>query len=255
MTLLHSISVTILTRNSEKYLPRCLDALTGFDEVIVLDNGSTDSTLRLVTGYANVRLIEHPFIGFGPLKNLAVSSARNEWILSVDSDEIVTAKLLDELRTLDLADERAVYSIARDNYYNGRLVRCCGWRPDRVMRLFCRRHTRFNDLRVHESLLVKPDTRLRQLRGTLQHFPYASAAELIDKMQKYSTLYAEQNSKRSSPAKAFFRAAFAFIRNYIFQKGFLCGYEGLLISVSNAVGVFYKYIKLYEKNAADTGNQ
>jgi len=50
MTLLHSISVTILTRNSEKYLPRCLDALTGFDEVIVLDNGSTDSTLRLVTG-------------------------------------------------------------------------------------------------------------------------------------------------------------------------------------------------------------
>lgn len=246
--MLHSISVTILTRNSERYLPRCLDALTGFSEVIVLDNGSTDSTMSIASTYANVRLIEHTFIGFGPLKNLAVNSARNDWILSVDSDEIVTAHLLGELLAIDLTDERSVYSIARDNYYNGRLVRCCGWQPDRVMRLFCRRHTRFNDLQVHESLVIKPDTRLCQLHGTLQHFPYASAAELIDKMQKYSTLYSEQNSKHSSPAKAFFRATFAFVRNYIFQKGFLCGYEGLLISVSNAIGVFYKYIKLYEKN-------
>ncbi len=246
--MLHTISVTILTKNSEKYLAHCLDALTGFDEVIVLDNGSTDSTMRIAAGYPNVRLIEHAFIGFGPLKNLAIRSARNDWILSVDSDEVVTTALLNELVAVDLADEHTVYSVARDNYYNGRLVRCCGWRPDRVMRLFCRRHTCFNDVQVHESLIVKPETRLRQLRSPLQHFPYASAAELVDKMQKYSTLYAEQSSKRSSPAKAFLRAIFAFVRNYFFQRGFLCGYEGLLISVSNATGVFFKYIKLYEKN-------
>ncbi|MBL8397542.1 MAG: glycosyltransferase family 2 protein [Candidatus Accumulibacter sp.] len=246
--MLHSISVTILTKNSEKYLARCLDALVGFNEVVVVDNGSTDSTMTVAAAYPNVRLIEHPFIGFGPLKNLAVAAARNTWILSVDSDEIVTESLLAELAAIDLSDDRTVYSIARDNYYNGRLVRCCGWRPDRVLRLFCRTHTRFNDAQVHESLLLKPETRVRPLRGTLQHFPYSSAAELIEKMQKYSTLYAEQNTKRSSPSKAFFRALFAFVRNYIFQKGFLCGYEGLLISVSNAVGVFYKYIKLYEKN-------
>ncbi|HMW16268.1 MAG TPA: glycosyltransferase family 2 protein [Accumulibacter sp.] len=244
----HAISVTILTKNSEKYLVRCLDALAAFDEVIVVDNGSTDSTMALAVTYPNVRLIEHPFIGFGPLKNFAVAAARNNWILSVDSDEIVTSALLDELVALDLSDERTVYSIARDNHYNGKLVRCCGWRPDRVLRVFCRTHTRFNDAQVHESLILKSETRIHPLRGTLQHFPYANAAELIEKMQKYSTLYAEQSAKRSSPAKAFFRASFAFIRNYVFQKGFLCGYEGLLISVSNAIGVFYKYIKLYEKN-------
>lgn len=242
------ISVTILTKNSQKYLEQCLDALKTFEDIVVLDNGSTDSTMEIAARYPNVRIIEHPFIGFGPLKNLAIDHARHDWILSIDSDEIAGDLLLMEIASLELSTPAMIYSIPRDNYYNGRLIRCCGWYPDRVLRLFNRQHTRFNSAQVHESLIRNKEDKISELKGNLNHFSFANASELIDKMQKYSTLYAQQSAKPSSPAKAFWRAVFAFIKNYVFQKGFLYGYEGLLISVSNANGVFYKYIKLYEKN-------
>lgn len=242
------ISVTILTKNSQTYLERCLEALREFDEIIVLDNGSMDTTMEIAARYQNVRIIEHSFIGFGPLKNLAIDYAKHNWILSIDSDEIADSILIEEIRSLELTDPSIIYSIPRDNYYNGRLIRCCGWYPDRVLRLFNRSHTRFNDAQVHESLQKNEHTKVKELQGHLKHFSFANASELIDKMQKYSTLYAQQSCKTSSPAKAFWRAVFAFIKNYFLQKGFLYGYEGLLISISNANGVFYKYIKLYEKN-------
>lgn len=241
------ISVTILTKNSEKYLQRCLDALQSFQEIIVLDNGSTDTTLMIASHYSNVVIVEHPFIGFGPLKNMAIDKASNDWILSIDSDEIASEALIREIQSLDFTDPSAIYSIPRDNYYNNRLIRCCGWSPDRVLRLFNRHHTHFKNLQVHESLTIKNNSKLLHIQNTLHHYSYANSEELINKMQKYSSLYAEQNTKKSSPAKAFFRALFAFIKNYFFQKGFLYGYEGLLISVTNANNVFYKYIKLCEK--------
>jgi len=245
------ISVTILTKNSQKYLKQCLDALGNFDEVLILDNGSNDKTLEIVAGYENVTLIEHSFIGFGPMKNLAAEKARNDWIFSVDSDEIVSEVLVDSIRELDPVQVSRVYTIDRLNHYNGKPIRCCGWYPDIVMRLFNRTYTHFNDAMVHESLLLKPDTQKTALAGTLKHYPFDDIGSLISKMQSYSTLYAQQSEKTSSPLKAFGRATFAFFKNYFLQKGFLCGYEGLVISVSNANGVFYKYMKLYEKQCGE----
>lgn len=83
------ISVTMPVKNAEKYLAQSLAALSGFAEVIVLDNGSSDATMEIAAGFANVRLHQSPFIGFGPLKNLAASLAEHDWILNIDSDEIV----------------------------------------------------------------------------------------------------------------------------------------------------------------------
>jgi len=241
------ISVTILTKDSEKYLSQCLGALQMFNEVLILDSGSKDRTLDIASSYSNVTIIEHPFIGFGPMKNLAAEKARNDWILSIDSDEVASPELIEGIRRLDPRETETVYAISRLNHYRGKPIRCCGWYPDIVTRLFNRRHTRFNDAMVHESLLLHPETRIIELQGTLMHYPFDDVESLIDKMQSYSTLYASQNTKSSSPAKAFWRAGFSFFKNYFFQKGFLCGYEGLLISISNANGVFYKYMKLYEK--------
>ena len=82
------ISVTILTKNSEARLAQCLDALKGFDEVIVLDNGSTDQTLAIARQYPNVCVHEHPFLGFGKMRNLSVSFCKNDWILNLDADKL-----------------------------------------------------------------------------------------------------------------------------------------------------------------------
>ena len=241
------ISVVILTKNSHKYLKKCLDALIEFKEIVILDNGSSDDTIEIAKSYPNTRITQHKFIGFGPLKNLAVKYASFDWILSIDSDEIVTPELIEAIGNLDLTDFRNIYAVSRKNYYNGRLVKCCGWYPDIVNRLFNRNYTSFSNSMVHESLVIHPDTKKCLLNGAVLHYPFDNVESLINKMQSYSSLYARENKKSLSPAKAFWHGFFAFFKNYIIQKGIFCGYEGLLISVSNANGVFYKYMKLYEK--------
>jgi len=241
------VSVTMITKNASGTIVESLNALRCFDEVILLDNGSTDNTIELASTFPNVKVFKSPFIGFGPLKNLAASYADNDWILSVDSDEVFSSELVDEIRTLPL-ERSKVYAIVRDNYYRGEWIRCCGWENDRVDRLYYRKLVSFGDKQVHESLLL-PDTVERvTLRHRFKHYSYRSCEELLAKMQYYSTLWAEDHrgKKRAIPLTALSRSLFAFVKFYLFKKGCLNGYAGLLISVTNANHVFYKYMKLYE---------
>ncbi len=242
-----NISVTILTKNSADFLVECLTALEAFSEVVIVDTGSTDATKSIASGFKNVLLYEHPFIGFGPMKNIAVDRASNDWIFSVDSDEVVTPELAREILSLKL-DCNVVYVMERDNYYHRRLIRGCGWDNDRVERLFNRRSTRYNDKHVHEGLAMSGNLKTELLSGRLKHYPYNNASQLLHKMQHYSTLWAEdhRSRKKASPFKAFFYGVLTFLKSYLLKHGWRYGYEGLLISVSNANGVFYKYIKLYE---------
>ena len=243
----NKISVTILTKNSEKYVADCVNALQGFDEVIVLDNGSSDGTIDIVNSFSNVRLYESKFIGFGALKNLAASHASNNWILSIDSDEIITKDLSKELLELDL-DKKTVYSILRDNHYKQKLINSSGWGNDWVKRLYNKKNVCFNLNLVHESLDNASSCKVKKLKNTFLHYTYDSPSELIQKMDYYSELWAQDHLglKKSSPLIAVLKALIAFIKSYFLKKGFLQGYEGLLISVNNANNVFFKYVKLYE---------
>ena len=244
------ISVTILTKNSAACLAECLSALEAFDEVVIVDNGSTDDTISVASGFRNVTLYEHPFIGFGPLKNIAVDKASNDWILSVDSDEIVTPELTREILSLEL-DRKLIYAVERDNYYHRRLIRGCGWQNDRVQRLFNRKRTRFDDKLIHEGLANREGLKTELLQGRLRHYSYDNASQLVHKMQHYSTLWAEENQgrKKATPFKALLYGMITFFKSYVLKSGWQYGYEGLLISISNANGAFYKYIKLYEADS------
>jgi glycosyltransferase involved in cell wall biosynthesis len=249
----HDITVTIIAKNSSATLRQCLQALSGFREVVLLDTGSTDDTMTIARSFPNVVLYEHSFAGFGPMKNLAISKASNEWILSIDSDEVVTPELASEIAGMKL-DESCIYEVGRDNHYHGRLIEGCGWNRDRVQRLFNRKRVRFNDRLIHEGLAVPEGVTVTPLKGRLKHYPYNEAAQLLQKMQQYSTLWAEENlgKKRSTPVKAVLNGLVTFFKSYILQSGWRYGYEGLLISVSNANGAFYKYIKLYEASRNGT---
>ncbi len=243
----NNISVTILTKNSGAYLFECLSALDAFAEVVIVDTGSTDDTIAIALGFNNVKLYEHPFIGFGPMKNIAVDKSSNDWILSVDSDEVATPELVSEILNLTL-DCHIVYVIGRDNHYHRRLIRGCGWDNDRVERLFNRQSTRYDSKQVHEGLIMTSNLKTELLSGKLKHYPYDNASQLLQKMQHYSTLWADEHHgrKQASPFKALLFGVLTFLKSYLLKKGWRYGYEGLLISVSNANGVFYKYIKLYE---------
>lgn len=238
------ISVTILTKNSAETLAATLESLKDFHEVLILDSGSTDETKEISSCYANVRFIERPFLGFGKMHNLASRLATHDWILSVDSDEVLSDELIQEILSLKL-DPKTVYSLDRHNYFQGKWIKTCsGWYPDPVARLYHRHSTQFTDSDVHEKI-VSDDLTLIPLKGKLTHTPYRSIESFLTKMQLYSTLFAEQNKgKPSSVKKAVWRGFAAFIKNYFFKRGFLGGREGFIISVYNAQTTYYKYLKL-----------
>lgn len=242
------VSVTILVKNAQSTFNECLEALQNFDEIIVLDNGSTDETLSIAKNFPNVRIYQSEFIGFGALKNLAVSYAKNEWILSLDSDEILESKTLHLIESiLPSLQKHHIYALPRKNLYANEWIKACGWHPDYVWRIFNKNFTRFNDLRVHESLIIPPNAQTFKLESGVKHYAFENISHLLEKLQRYSSLWAqEHSSKSSSPLKATLRGFWSFIKNYFFKKGFAYGYKGFVISVCNALGAFFKYIKLYE---------
>lgn len=242
------ISVTLLAKNSERHLEKVLAALHSFDEVLLFDNGSTDQTLAIARRFPNVQIKEGTFKGFGPTHNEATSLARNDWILSIDSDEVVTPSLNTEIQSLKL-ERGTVYTIPRQNEYRGRPIKGCGWSPDIVTRLYNRRDTYFTDAAVHEKIVDK-NLLIHPLKNPLQHYSYDNLHDFLSKMQHYSDLFAKDRvgKIKSSPCKAVLHGWFAFFKSYILKKGFLDGYPGFVISRYNAHTAYYKYLKLYEYN-------
>jgi glycosyltransferase involved in cell wall biosynthesis len=242
------ISVTILTKNSQKYLYEVLTSVKDFEEVVLFDTGSTDNTLSIANEFPNVTIYQRNFRGFGPTHNDASGVARNDWVLSIDSDEVVTPEMFREIVGLKL-DRDSVYSFPRNNYFNGKWIKWCGWYPDRQIRLYNKTKTRFTDAQVHEAIIAK-DMQHIKLKSPFKHYSYEKISDFLTKMQLYSDLFAAQNKgkKTSSPWKAIQHGAFAFFKSYFLKRGFLGGYEGFVISEYNAHTAFYKYLKLYEAN-------
>ena len=118
---MQKISVCILVKNAQETLQECLESVRGFDEIILLDNGSTDSTLEIARefqkSFGALRIESSKFLGFGALKHLAVSYARNDWVFVLDSDEVVESCVYQELESLEFARNH-IYALARKNLYN-----------------------------------------------------------------------------------------------------------------------------------------
>ncbi|MBD0401661.1 glycosyltransferase [Flammeovirga sp. EKP202] len=243
-----NITVAIIVKNAEPTIEKCLKSLDAFEEIILLDNGSTDQTLEIAAQFDNVKIHHSEFIGFGPLKNLAASHAKNDWVLSIDSDEYPTEQLINELSNLKLQDNQ-VGKVHRLNAYKGKIVNGCNWNNDKIIRLFNRTATRYHDVQVHESINLE-NVKVVNLKGKLLHDAFDNASELLQKLQYYSDLYADQHYRRknSGPWMIVFKTFVSFLDNYFLKRGFLYGWRGILISMSNTMGVFYKYFKLFERN-------
>jgi glycosyltransferase involved in cell wall biosynthesis len=239
-----------LTKNSAALLAEVLASLDWCSEVLVLDTGSTDATLSIAAQYPNVSLhqLKGPFPGFGLAHQSAVSLAKHDWIMSIDSDEIVSAELRDEITALRF-DPHTVYAIPFENFFNGKRITTCGWSPDRHQRLFNRGVTNFCASEVHECVGTK-GLKLVHLRQPIRHYSYRSLDDFLRKMSAYSQLFAAQNAgrRRSSPTKAVTRSMWAFLKSYFLQRGIMQGTEGLVISAYKAHTVFWKYMMLHEAN-------
>ena len=242
-----SISCTILTKNSALTIKATLEALKEFDEVVILDSGSTDATLEIARAFSNVTIYKSEFLGFGQMHNLATSYAKNDWILSIDSDEIVTAELKKRILSLIL-DPSCVYSFAFQNILFGKKIRYSGWYPDRHIRLYHRKMTAFSDAKVHERILSQGLKEIA-LKEHIEHHSYLHVSDFLRKLQIYTDLFKEQNPNRKATfSQAIWHGLFAFIKTYFIKLGFLDGKCGFIIAFYQAQTAFYKYLKLWEKS-------
>ena len=250
------ISAVMIVKDGALTIAKSLDSLRSFDEVIVFDNGSSDGTQEIARQYTNVQMCNGEFEGFGTTKNKAVALAKHNWILIIDSDEVIEPELAKAMHLHEL-DTNSIYELNFKAFYKDYQVKYCGWNNQKIRRLYNRQVTRFNDNYVHENL-IDIGLNVKELKGgSIQHFSYRGVSDLIKKVERYSNLFAEGNHSApprhcgrvfASPSKAFFNGIYSFFKTYILKRGFLDGYVGLLIAFSHMATNFYKYMKLYERN-------
>lgn len=230
------LSVVILTKNSEKYLEKVLKSVEFADEIIIYDSGSSDKTLEIAKKFKNTKIfVDENWEGFGRQKQKAVNKASNKWVFVLDSDEVFTNELKNEvLETLKKPSFDA-YKVARLNNFFGKWIRYSGLFPDFSVRLFNKEKCKFNDREVHES--VECDN-VGELKNYFLHYAYESVEAFIAKQNRYSSLGAKPNR-----FKAIFSPYWTFFKIYFLKLGFLDGWAGFVIARLYSEYTFWKYIK------------
>jgi len=240
------ISATIITLNEEKNIGECLDSLDFVDEIVVVDSGSSDRTEEICRSNPKVRFFSRPWDGFGRQKNLAAELVNHDWIFNIDADERVTEQLACSIGKADFSRFDA-FRVARKNHFGGRWIRYCGWYPDYNIRLYNRRSCSFSVRQVHEAVACR--TTAPVLHGDLLHFTYDDISDYLKRMERYSSLAAEEliaAGKRPTHIAVLLRPCFTFFKMFLIKRGFLEGYTGFVISALYSFYTFSKYAKALE---------
>jgi glycosyltransferase involved in cell wall biosynthesis len=251
-----SLSVAMIVKNEAENLPHCLRSVAFARQIVVVDSGSGDETLRIASDFG-CEVFSEAWRGFGPQKQFAVEQCREACILVLDADERIppeTARVIRQI--VDSPAAAAGYSFPRKNFFQGRWIRHAGWWPDRVVRLFRKGQGRMTDAAVHEAVTV--EGQVEALEVPIDHWTESRLGPILRKIDRYSTLGAEEAfaaGRRSTLWGAFLRAEVTFFQDYLLRGGFLDGSQGLTLAVTDAVNKFFKYAKLSElgRRAAEEG--
>ena len=242
------LSVVIITFNEEANIGRCLAALGGVgEEVLVVDSFSTDRTVEICRQHG-ARVVQNAFAGYVAQKNFATDQARFDHVLQLDADEVLTGELRQSIESVKSNWQHAAYSLARLTNYCGTWVRHGGWYPDRKLRLYDRRLGRWQGLLLHEHYEVQPGQTTGALAGDALHYSYASVAQHVAQLNKFTSITAQELALRGKTNVTLFhlllKPLWKFTHGYMLRRGFLDGFAGLSIAAISAWGVFLKFAKL-----------
>lgn len=241
------VSVIILTRNEERNIRDCIESVMDFaDEVLVIDDGSTDETVP-ISERLGAKVLSHPLNGdWGQQKNFAMDNAVNDWILLLDADERISEPLAREIVAAVSAGEAYAYDMHRENRFQHHVANHGILRPDRVLRLFPGKGSRVEG-RVHETVVTPYP--LKQLNGPIYHYTYDNWDQYFGKFNHYTRLAAEKSRAQGKHATFLkdivLRPLWAFIKIYFINGGFLDGKLGWIFSVNHYFYTMTKYVRLY----------
>lgn len=240
-----TLSAILIAKNEAADLPDCLASLAFCDEIVVVENGSTDETVAVCERAGARVIVTEDWPGFGLQKQRALDAATCEWVLSIDADERVPQDLAETIRRAIDTGVADGYRLNRRSTFLGKFLLHGGWYPDRILRLARRSRARFTSDVVHERLEV--DGSVAELPGDLLHHSYRSIDEVLEKGRRYAMASAAARRARGKTGglgSAIFRAKWAFIRHYVIKRGFLDGRHGFVAALSKAQETFWRWLSV-----------
>ncbi|MBI4974707.1 MAG: glycosyltransferase family 2 protein [Candidatus Omnitrophica bacterium] len=252
MTKRGTISAVIITFNEELNIRRCLESIKWVDEIVVVDGGSQDKTVEIAKGYG-AKVITHKFEGdFGLERNIGNENATSDWILALDADEEIpeaTRKAIEEI----LKDNPKVsaYNVLRNQYFLGFFLRY-GGRQHRIVNFYKRGKAHFEG-KVHH--LVRVDGVVRDADFAINHYPFNSISQFIQKHDRYTTYEADEMFEKFGSGKLAevrynltWKPAKIFFKTYIKKKGYKDGVHGLIFCILFSWSYFIRWAKYWEKS-------
>lgn len=238
------LSVTIITLNAAQQLAACLASVAFADDIVVVDSGSVDDTIKIAQAHG-ARVLHQDWLGYGAQKQFAVLQARHDWVLCVDADERVSEALRRSIEAALIAPQALGYAMPRCNKFLGRWLRHGEGYPDWSLRLFHRAHGQWSADPVHEKVVLASTA--ARIQGDLLHESSEDLAVYLDKQNRYTTLAAEalfKRGKRASSVRLALSPLLRFIKFYVLRLGFLDGVAGLVHISIGCHNSLTKYAKL-----------
>lgn len=253
----NKVSAIIVAKNAQELIQDCLDSLEWVDEIILVDNGSTDKTLEIATK-SGAKTVKAQKKGFSYWRNLGARQAQNNWLLYVDTDERVTPELQKEIKaTIKGTSTSAAYAIPRKNILLGRPMRWGGWWPDYVLRLMRKDSLVGWKGELHEQPEIKGD--IGKLKNHLVHISHRSLEEMVAKTNEWSEIEAKLLFEAGHPKMAWWRfisvAAREFWYRGVLKLGFLDGVVGVIEIIYQMFSRMITYAKLWEMQKNESRNR
>ncbi|QCC51730.1 glycosyltransferase family 2 protein [Halapricum salinum] len=227
------VSAVILTLNEGDFLRDCLESIVDLvDEIIIVDSGSEDDTVEIASEYADTILHEttERGEGFDILRQYGIDAANNKYILDIDADERVPSPLADRLREIVESERYDVVDIPRKNCFFGKWAKGAGWWPAYNPKLYNKECVEITN-ELHNFIDVVPDARRGKIpdeeQYCLVHINYRTIEDMIDSMNRYSTIEAKERD--FSTKMVLWDPIFEFTVRFVYQGGWRLGYFGLIL--------------------------
>ena len=246
-----SISIAIIAHNEEKNIARALSSAAWADEIIFVDCGSTDGTVRTARKFP-IKLFSRPnSTAVHVNKQFAIDQATSEWVFILDADEEIPADLRDEIKeAVARPKTAAAFKMPRRNFYFNRWLKHGGKYPDNQLRLFRRGSARFIPLPVHERLEV--DGEVSRLKHPFNHYPCVAPEYFERKLIFYGEMLAKSYAlKKKNRLLILLRPFTLFLMGYFIKLGFLDGKEGFKTAVMDFRNVMTSAV-IYMKKGGNT---
>lgn len=242
------VTAVIITKNEEDNIEECLKSVLWADEIIVVDDESTDSTCEIAkkcTDKIFVRKMENE----GRHRNWAYEQASHDWVFSIDADERATRELADEINTLlKNVPEFKAYTIPRRNYIGKHWLKYGGEYPAPQTRLFLKNEFKYEEAEVHPRAFLKGDC--GHLKGDLIHYSHKDIADYLASLNNHTTLEARKwylSGRKMSFGRALWRALDrCFYRRLLRKKGYKDGIYGLTVAIFSGMYQLVSYLKYKE---------